>query len=256
MAQLSAAIDGIAEACTALGTPITGGNVSLYNETKGEGIYPTPVIGIVGIIEDVTKAVPADFQHAGDAVLLIGSGRFSTIEQAHLQNSVPRSSPRAVLGKIWGTPPRLRSRTRKLRCNKCSCRACASGLIHSARDISDGGIAVAFAKHAFATDIGVDVDICKRTRCGRDVASLWRDAQRVVSSLCSRDVARRSRSFGDAEVRHRELRWQYGRGSYTGRAARDSAVDGDGHRSTTSPNCKSAWSNALQSTLSVDTVTA
>ncbi len=57
MAQLSAAIDGIAEACTALGTPITGGNVSLYNETKGEGIYPTPVIGIVGIIDDVTKAV-------------------------------------------------------------------------------------------------------------------------------------------------------------------------------------------------------
>ena len=71
MAQLSAAIDGIAEACTALGTPITGGNVSLYNETKGEGIYPTPVIGIVGILEDVSKAVPADFQSAGDAVLLI-----------------------------------------------------------------------------------------------------------------------------------------------------------------------------------------
>ena len=59
MAQLSAAIDGIAEACTALGTPITGGNVSLYNETKGEGIYPTPVLGIVGILDDVTKAVPA-----------------------------------------------------------------------------------------------------------------------------------------------------------------------------------------------------
>jgi phosphoribosylformylglycinamidine synthase subunit PurL len=50
------------EACTALGTPITGGNVSLYNETRGEGIYPTPVLGIVGILDDVTKAVPADFQ--------------------------------------------------------------------------------------------------------------------------------------------------------------------------------------------------
>ena len=71
MAQLSAAIDGIAEACTALGTPITGGNVSLYNETKGEGIYPTPVLGIVGILDDVTKAVPAGFQRAGDAILLL-----------------------------------------------------------------------------------------------------------------------------------------------------------------------------------------
>ena len=71
MAQLSAAIDGIAEACTALGTPITGGNVSLYNETRGEGIYPTPVLGIVGILDDVTKAVPAHFQQRGDAILLL-----------------------------------------------------------------------------------------------------------------------------------------------------------------------------------------
>src|SRR5579871_234991 len=72
MAQLSAAIDGIAEACTALGTPITGGNVSLYNETKGVGIYPTPVVGVVGIIDDVTKAVPSGFQQEGDVVLVIG----------------------------------------------------------------------------------------------------------------------------------------------------------------------------------------
>src|ERR1700722_3912291 len=66
MAQLSTAIDGIAEACTALETPITGGNVSLYNETKGEGIYPTPVLGIVGILDDVTKAVPSGFQSEGE----------------------------------------------------------------------------------------------------------------------------------------------------------------------------------------------
>jgi phosphoribosylformylglycinamidine synthase len=71
MAQLSAAIDGIAEACTALGTPITGGNVSLYNETRGVGINPTPVLGIVGIIDDVTKSVPAHFQHSGDAIILL-----------------------------------------------------------------------------------------------------------------------------------------------------------------------------------------
>src|ERR1700678_2347849 len=71
MAQLSTAIDGIAEACAALGTPITGGNVSLYNETKGEGIYPTPVLGVVGIIEDVTKAVPNSFQSVGDAIILL-----------------------------------------------------------------------------------------------------------------------------------------------------------------------------------------
>jgi phosphoribosylformylglycinamidine synthase len=71
MAQLSEAIDGIGAACTALETPITGGNVSLYNETKGEGIYPTPVLGIVGILDDVTKAVPSHFQEEGDAILLV-----------------------------------------------------------------------------------------------------------------------------------------------------------------------------------------
>ncbi len=75
MAQLSLAIDGISAACVALGTPITGGNVSLYNETRGQGIYPTPVIGIVGILDQIGNAVGADFQRAGDAVLLIAPAR-------------------------------------------------------------------------------------------------------------------------------------------------------------------------------------
>src|SRR5271168_4510508 len=73
MAQLSAAIDGISEACIALGTPVTGGNVSLYNETKGEGIYPTPVLGIVGIIEDVTKAVPSGLAKEDELLLILGA---------------------------------------------------------------------------------------------------------------------------------------------------------------------------------------
>ena len=75
MAQLSSAIDGIADACTALGTPVTGGNVSLYNETRGEGIYPTPVLGVVGLLEDVTKAVPNSFQRAGDVILFLSAIR-------------------------------------------------------------------------------------------------------------------------------------------------------------------------------------
>ena len=95
MAQLSAAIDGISEACIALGTPVTGGNVSLYNETKGEGIYPTPVLGIVGIIEDVTRAVPADFQQAGDAILLL-SRRGLTVT-----NWSPSSALRSLRRTSW-----------------------------------------------------------------------------------------------------------------------------------------------------------
>src|ERR1700727_3518240 len=104
MAQLSAAIDGIAEACTALGTPITGGNVSLYNETRGEGIYPTPVIGIVGIIEDVRKTVGSDFQRAGDAVLLVAPVSVSPLEE-RMQEFGSSEYARKVLCELWGTPP-------------------------------------------------------------------------------------------------------------------------------------------------------
>src|SRR5271156_2825410 len=105
MAQLSLAIDGISEACNALGTPVTGGDVSLYNETKGEGIYPTPVIGIVGIIEDVTKAVPSAFRRAGDKVLFLsafqGGGR-------HIEREFGSTEyAKTVLHELWGTPPVL-----------------------------------------------------------------------------------------------------------------------------------------------------
>src|SRR6201991_1294019 len=104
MAQLSEGIDGIAAACTALGTPITGGNVSLYNETRGEGIYPTPVIGIVGILDDVSKAVPADFQREGDLVLLIGEGIGTQIAPIALKEFGSSEYAKEVLGKLWGEP--------------------------------------------------------------------------------------------------------------------------------------------------------
>src|SRR6185437_16051016 len=102
MAQLSAAIDGIAEACTALDVPITGGNVSLYNETKGEGIYPTPVVGVVGILDDVTKAVPNGFQEVGDLICMIAV----KIPSVELDTRAFGSSAFAqtCLSTVWGTP--------------------------------------------------------------------------------------------------------------------------------------------------------
>src|SRR5213075_2602867 len=73
MAQFSDVIDGLAAACDALGTPITGGNVSLYNETLGEGIYPTPVIGVVGIVEDISLVTRSHFTETRRSVILLGS---------------------------------------------------------------------------------------------------------------------------------------------------------------------------------------
>ena len=106
MAQLSLAIDGISAACIALGTPITGGNVSLYNETRGQGIYPTPVIGIVGILDQIGNAVGSDFQRAGDAVLLITPAFVPPLEE-RMQEFGSSEYARKVLSAMWGTPPSL-----------------------------------------------------------------------------------------------------------------------------------------------------
>jgi phosphoribosylformylglycinamidine synthase II len=157
MAQLSAAIDGISEACIALGTPITGGNVSLYNETRGEGIYPTPVLGIVGILEDVTKTVPAAFKKPGDIVLLITPAKLPTIEE-RLREFGSSEYAKTVLGEIWGTPPTLDLNI-ETALHKCLAGLAEAGLLHSARDISDGGIAVALAEGVFGNGVGVSAHL-------------------------------------------------------------------------------------------------
>ncbi len=168
MAQLSAAIDGIGEACTALGTPITGGNVSLYNETKGEGIYPTPVIGIVGILDDVSKAVPAAFQRVGDAVFLVrarGSELRTDQEYDEIMKGIDSHTLRAfgssayaaaVLGELWGEPPAINLLS-QASLIKFLQDLSQGGLIHSACDVSDGGLAVALAEASFTNGIGVEV---------------------------------------------------------------------------------------------------
>ena len=195
MAQLSAAIDGIAEACIALGTPITGGNVSLYNETRGEGIYPTPVLGIVGILEDATKAVPAHFQREKDAIVLLWP--IPRGQEPDPKLKVPLNPPpisqyplpvlereprareeadasdaeaaanltafgssdfaKAVLGCLWGTPPALDLDAEASLHNMLAVLAWRK-LIRSARDISDGGIAVALAQAGFPKGIGATVE--------------------------------------------------------------------------------------------------
>ncbi len=119
MAQLSAAIDGIAEACTALGTPITGGNVSLYNETRGEGIYPTPVLGIVGILDDVTKAVPAHFPARRRR------------HPAALADSAPAKSPTPI-SQVPLHPEPVESQS-PIRCSRRSARAAQSRMPKTTR---------------------------------------------------------------------------------------------------------------------------
>jgi phosphoribosylformylglycinamidine synthase II len=243
MAQLSAAIDGIAEACTALGTPITGGNVSLYNETKGEGIYPTPVIGVVGILEDVSKAVPASFQRPGDAILLISGKTFSRIGDGFGASVYARD----ILRQTWGQPPKL-DLSDEAALHKCLIALAGHGLLSSATDISDGGLTVALAEAAFSKQIGATV----RLNVDGSALSLFGEEAGEVAVTCDPANVENIRKLADEFdfVTVVEL------GTTGGDHLQILSKDNQVAISERVDVLQSGWSNALQSTLSVDTVTA
>jgi phosphoribosylformylglycinamidine synthase subunit PurL len=157
MAQLSAAIDGIAEACTALGTPITGGNVSLYNETKGVGIYPTPVVGIVGIVDDVTKAVPSRLAEEDELLLILGAPSSRDDDQL-LRELGSSEFAKIVLNETWGVPPALDLK-KESKLHQLLAETAAEGLVNSAQDISSGGIAVALSKLCISRNVGIHTNL-------------------------------------------------------------------------------------------------
>jgi len=139
MGQLVLAIRGIGDACRALGVPITGGNVSLYNETDGAAIYPTPVIGVVGLLEDASALLTSGFKEEGDAVYLLGETGEDLGGTEFLK---------VVHGRVAGRPPRLDLAAEK-RVQALLVDAASAGLLRSAHDTSDGGLAVALAECSF-----------------------------------------------------------------------------------------------------------
>ncbi len=118
MWQFSQAIDGITKACEELEIPITGGNVSFYNETLGEGIYPTPVLGVVGILDDVSKATFPHFREAGRAVVLLRACEPGDAVDAEVEFGSSEYA-KEFLGELWGFPPAL-GLEKKLRCRRRS----------------------------------------------------------------------------------------------------------------------------------------
>ena len=157
MWQFSEVIDGLTAACEALATPITGGNVSLYNETLGEGIYPTPVVGVVGILEDVQQAMTFHFRQPDrDVVVLRGTG---TADLSRAEAELGSSEyAKEILGEVWGLPPALDLK-QEAALQKCLRELIRSRIIESAHDVSDGGLAVALAESAFPLNVGAQVDL-------------------------------------------------------------------------------------------------
>ena len=163
--QLAMACRGISEACKAFQTPVTGGNVSLYNETRRDDgslqpIHPTPVIGMVGVVEDINKVTGLGWCQPGDAVVLLGVP--PDADQDDRVGLAGSSYQQFTLGTITGRPPRIDFDLEQ-RVQGFVRQAIADGVIASAHDSSDGGLAVALAECSIASGFGVELTLSAGT---------------------------------------------------------------------------------------------
>ena len=182
MWQFSQVIDGMTKACEELEVPITGGNVSFYNETLGEGIYPTPVVGIVGILDDVHKAMRPDFREPGQAIVLLSGAEPGDITDAESEFGSSEYA-KEILGAVWGYPPQLEL-AKEAALQQALIETIQAGLVDSAHDCSEGGVAVALAESAFPRGVGLKVNLAAQGLPAEFVL-FGEDASRVVIS-CDR----------------------------------------------------------------------
>ncbi|HTO96768.1 MAG TPA: phosphoribosylformylglycinamidine synthase subunit PurL [Myxococcales bacterium] len=171
MWQFEQACLGIADACTALETPVVSGNVSLYNETEGKAVFPTPMIGMVGLMDDCGRNAGGGFAAAGDLVAVVGG-----LGNGHLGGS---EYLKAVHGKVAGLPPPL-DLAREKAVQAAVRKAVRAGVLKAAHDCSDGGLAVALAEMCFSRDLGCRVTLESSLR--PDALLFGEDAGRVVIS--------------------------------------------------------------------------
>jgi phosphoribosylformylglycinamidine synthase len=149
MGAFAAAISGMADACRALGTPVTGGNVSFYNQSDGQAIHPTPVIGVLGLLDDAAVAVPSGFRRPGLEVWLLGASR------AEFGGSAWQ---RLSTGRLEGSPPALDLAV-EAALQGLLVEAAGRRLLAGAHDLSEGGLAIALVEAVLAAGIGATVSL-------------------------------------------------------------------------------------------------
>jgi phosphoribosylformylglycinamidine synthase len=156
-------IDGMAEACRAFDTPVISGNVSFYNETEGRGILPTPVIGMVGLVEEVARIVTPGFKSEGDLIGLVGATNDDLSISEYAAAVLGQTTEEMIAG---GRLPSLDLDAER-RVHEFCLRAAAEGLLRSAHDCSDGGLAVAVAESCFSSlnrrAVGAELTLCTGT---------------------------------------------------------------------------------------------
>jgi phosphoribosylformylglycinamidine synthase len=261
MWQFSRAIDGIAEACTTLEIPITGGNVSFYNETLGRSIDPTPVLGVLGMIDDASRALGMAFRREGDVILLldgqtagfavvtVGGGKIAKLGgtlrdtpseiggELHAREFSSSEYARTIHGVEAGVPPEVNLAAEKGLIATLVALA-ADGKLQSAHDVSDGGLAVTLAESCFASD-ALSVRASLTTKEPDEAALFGERGARVVVSVTPENVAAVRRIAAQYEVAVVEV----------GRVTRGEfriELNGQTVVSAEVPTLAGAWSGALE----------
>jgi phosphoribosylformylglycinamidine synthase subunit PurL len=188
MWQFSRAIDGIAEACTALEIPITGGNVSFYNETLGRSIDPTPVLGVLGMIEDASRALGMAFRAEGVSILLLdGNAAEGVAAESAAKEFSSSEYARTIRGIEAGAPPAVNLAAEK-RLIALLVALANDGKLQSAHDVSDGGLAVTISESCFASD-GFSARVSLTSKEPDEAALFGERGARAVISVTSENVA-------------------------------------------------------------------
>jgi phosphoribosylformylglycinamidine synthase II len=243
MWQFAQVIDGMTRACEELEIPITGGNVSFYNETLGEGIYPTPVVGVVGVIDEVEKTASFEFRGPGRSVLLLRGAEPGDATDAEAEFGSSEYSEE-ILGAVWGFPPTLELE-KEAALQKCVVELIREELVESAHDCSDGGLAVALAESAFTNSIGARIELASGG-LPPEFLLFGEDASRVLISCASEHVGR-----------IQELAVEYGvAADVLGETVPENIeilVDGRQVAAAAVADLKDAWENALERTLHAGT---
>jgi phosphoribosylformylglycinamidine synthase len=183
MWQFAEAVEGMGEACRALGVPITGGNVSLYNDTDGRAIYPTPIVGVVGLLEHADRVLGAQFRGPDDVVILLGRGLGELGGSEYLKT---------VHGMVRGVPPALDLDAERA-LQDLLVGLADSRLIRSAHDCSDGGLAIALAEVCFGPDgMGAEISV---ESAPADRVSALNEAGALFGESASRVVVSASRGL-------------------------------------------------------------
>src|SRR5579862_4849624 len=242
MWQFSQTIDGITQACEELEIPITGGNVSFYNETLGEGIYPTPVLGVVGILEDVTRTAKMHFDAPGRSIMLLRAGEPADITDVESEFGSSEYA-KEVHGALWGYPPEL-DLPKEAALQKAIVAMIQEKLADSVHDCSDGGLAVALAEKSFPKCIGARVNV-RSNGLPVEFVLFGEDASRVLVSCDPASVGRIKEIADDSEISADEM-------GMTIPDHFEISVDGNQAISSSVSDLNLAYESALESTLRSD----